>query len=177
MIAACPPLAELAERAGSVDLAQLDARLRASGGCARPIRLRGTVEVCDGHGKRRVWSTDSEPDGVLRKACGNRREAVCAPCAERYRQDAYHLIAAGLRGGKGVPDSINQHPAVFLTLTVHRKFQATRRFWPPIPRGWHGPCQICLKVSRAAEFRGLRATSNNTALGKPFHSAYDRGHV
>ena len=118
MIAACPPLAELAERAGSVDLAQLDARLRASGGCARPIRLRGTVEVCDGHGQRRVWSTDSEPDGVLRKACGNRREAVCAPCAERYRQDAYHLIAAGLRGGKGVPDSIHQHPAVFLTLTA-----------------------------------------------------------
>ena len=78
----------------------------------------GHVEVCDGHGQRRVWSTDSEPDGVLRKACGNRREAVCAPCAERYRQDAYHLIAAGLRGGKGVPDSIDQHPAVFLTLTA-----------------------------------------------------------
>ena len=39
------------------------------------------------------------------KACGNRREAVCAPCAERYRRDAYHLIAAGLRGGKGVPEN------------------------------------------------------------------------
>ena len=55
---------------------------------------------------------------MLRKACGNRREAVCAPCAERYRQDAYHLIAAGLRGGKGVPDSVTEHPAVFVTLTA-----------------------------------------------------------
>jgi hypothetical protein len=65
-----------------------------------------------------VWSTSEEPDGVLRKACGNRREAVCPPCAERYRQDAYHLIAAGLRGGKGVPDNVTAHPFVFVTLTA-----------------------------------------------------------
>ncbi len=55
---------------------------------------------------------------MLRKACGNRREAVCPSCAERYRQDAYHLIAAGLRGGKDVPDTIADHPAVFVTLTA-----------------------------------------------------------
>jgi hypothetical protein len=55
---------------------------------------------------------------VLRKACGNRREAVCPSCAERYRQDAYHLIAAGLRGRKGVPDSVSAHPFVFVTLTA-----------------------------------------------------------
>jgi len=108
----------LVERAGRSDLPAFEAQLRGSGNCARPIRLRGTVTVCDGHGHRRVWTTDTEPDGVLRKACGNRREAVCAPCAERYRQDAYHLIAAGLRGGKGVPDTISGHPAVFLTLTA-----------------------------------------------------------
>ena len=62
----------------------------------------------------------SEPDGVLRKACGNRREAVCGPCAERYRGDAWQLIAAGLRGGKGVPESVGEHPAVFVTLTAPR---------------------------------------------------------
>src|SRR3954453_1329173 len=106
------------ERARSTDLALLDARLRASGGCARPIRLRGTMEVSEADGRKRVWSTDSEPDGVLRKACGNRREAVCPPCAERYRGDAYQLIAAGLRGGKGVPESVVEHPAVFFTLTA-----------------------------------------------------------
>ena len=97
---------------------RLQAQLRSSGYCARPVRLRGQIETCDGHGRRRVWSTDTEPDGILRKACGNRREAVCPPCAERYRQDAYHLIAAGLRGGKGVPDTVAEHPALFVTLTA-----------------------------------------------------------
>jgi hypothetical protein len=43
---------------------------------------------------------------------------VCGPCAERYRRDAYHLIAAGLRGGKGVPDTVTGHPVVFATLTA-----------------------------------------------------------
>jgi hypothetical protein len=65
-----------------------------------------------------VWSTDTEPDGILRKACGNRREAVCPSCAERYRGDAYQLIAAGLRGGKGVPETVTEHPALFVTLTA-----------------------------------------------------------
>jgi hypothetical protein len=101
------------------DYRAFDAQLRSSGYCARPVRLRGLVEVCDGHGGRRqVWSTDSEPDELLRKACGNRREAICAPCAERYRGDAWQLIAAGLRGGKGVPESVVEHPAVFATLTA-----------------------------------------------------------
>jgi hypothetical protein len=101
------------------DYRAFDAQLRSSGYCARPVRLRGLVEVCDGHGGRRqVWSTDSEPDELLRKACGNRREAICGPCAERYRGDAWQLIAAGLRGGKGVPESVVGHPAVFATLTA-----------------------------------------------------------
>ena len=108
----------LAERARETDLAELDRRLRATGYCKRPLRLRGHIETCDGSGRRRVWSTATEPDGVLRKACGNRRAAVCPQCAERYRQDAYHLIAAGMRGGKGVPDTIADHPAVFVTLTA-----------------------------------------------------------
>lgn len=108
----------LVERAARPDFARLQAQLRSSGYCARPVRLRGHVETCDGHGRRRVWSTDTEPDGVLRKACGNRREAVCPPCAERYRQDAYHLIASGLKGGKGIPDTVSGHPLVFTTLTA-----------------------------------------------------------
>jgi hypothetical protein len=109
---------ELAQRAGRPDFARFEAQLRSSGYCARPVRLQGHIETCDGHGRRRVWTTESEPDGILRKACGNRREAVCPSCAERYRQDAYHLIAAGLRGGKGVPESVVEHPALFVTLTA-----------------------------------------------------------
>ena len=64
-----------------------------------------------------------EPDAFLRKACGNRRVAICPPCSERYGQDAYHLLAAGLRGGKGVPDTIVEHPVVFVTLTALRLLQ------------------------------------------------------
>jgi hypothetical protein len=111
-------LGELAHRAARPDFPRFEAQLRSSGYCARPVRLRGRIETCDGHGHQRVWSTDSEPDGILRKACGNRREAVCPPCAERYRGDAYQLIAAGLRGGKGVPETVGEHPAVFVTLTA-----------------------------------------------------------
>jgi hypothetical protein len=111
-------VAGLVERAARPDFARFEAQLRSSGYCARPVRLRGHIEGCDANGRRRVWSTDDEPDGVLRKACGNRREAVCPSCAERYRQDAYHLIAAGLRGGKGVPNTAVDHPTVFATLTA-----------------------------------------------------------
>jgi hypothetical protein len=108
----------LVARAARPDYPRFEAQLRSSGYCARPVRLRGQIETCDAGGRRRVWSTDTEPDGILRKACGNRREAVCAPCAERYRGDAYQLIAAGLRGGKGIPESVVEHPAVFVTLTA-----------------------------------------------------------
>jgi hypothetical protein len=114
-----PELAHaLVERAGRADYPRFASQLRSSGYCARPVRLRGEIEVCDGRGRRRVWSTATEPDGILRKACGNRREAVCPPCAERYRGDAFHLITAGLRGGKGVPESVVEHPAVFVTFTA-----------------------------------------------------------
>ena len=107
------------ERLTRPDYRAFEAQLRSSGYCSRPVRLQGGVEVCDGHGGRRqVWSTDGEPDGLLRKACGNRREAVCGPCAKRYRGDAWQLIAAGLRGGKGIPESVMGHPAVFATLTA-----------------------------------------------------------
>jgi hypothetical protein len=75
----------LAERAAQTDFPKLEAQLRSSGYCARPVRLKGHIETCDAYGRRRVWSTTNEPDGVLRKACGNRREAVCPACAERYR--------------------------------------------------------------------------------------------
>ncbi len=119
-IALTPDLvAELAERARRDDFPTLEKQLRSTGYCARPVRLKGEVETCGADGRwHSVWSTRDEPDGVLRKACGNRREAVCPACAERYRYDAYHLIAAGMRGGKGVPDSVAEHPMIFATLTA-----------------------------------------------------------
>ncbi len=74
-------LDELARRVGRPDFARFEAQLRSSGYCAHPVRLQGHVDVQDASGRRRVLSTISEPDGVLRKACGNRRAAICPPCA------------------------------------------------------------------------------------------------
>jgi hypothetical protein len=114
------PLPEgVIERIIRPDYAAFEAQLRSSGYCERPVRLQGHVDVCDGYGQRQhAWTTDGEPDGLLRKACGNRREAICAPCAERYRGDAWQLVAAGLRGGKAIPESVAGHRAVFATLTA-----------------------------------------------------------
>lgn len=111
-------LRELVTRAARSDFARFEAQLRSSGYCAHPVRLQGHVDVEDATGRRRVVSTDIEPDGVLLKACGNRRAAVCPPCAETYRWDAYQLLIAGLCGGKGVPESVAEHPMVFVTLTA-----------------------------------------------------------
>ena len=58
------------------------------------------------------------PDGVIYKPCGNRRVTVCPGCAETYRRDAYHLIRAGLAGGKSIDPAVATHPAVFVTFTA-----------------------------------------------------------
>jgi hypothetical protein len=128
----------LLDRATRPDYQRFEGQLRSSGYCARPVRLQGHIEVCEGGGRRRVWSTAREPDGILRKACGNRREAVCPQCAERYRGDAYQLMAAGLRGGKGVPESVVEHPAVFFTLTAPSFGPVHTR-----PRGADGTARRC----------------------------------
>src|SRR5690606_23681918 len=58
------------------------------------------------------------PDGQIYKPCGNRRSSVCPSCAHTYQRDAYHLLRAGLAGGKGIPESVATHPAVFATFTA-----------------------------------------------------------
>jgi len=94
--------------------------VRSAAGCTRPIRLAGTLDtVSAGTGVRlRRVDTASMPDGVIYKACGNRRYAVCPSCAETYRRDAYQLVRAGLVGGKGIPDTVASHEAVFATFTA-----------------------------------------------------------
>jgi Replication initiator protein, pSAM2 len=99
------------------DVAQ---ELRRAGGCANPIRLRGWHERIDpatGELLTRVI-TARKPGGVLLVPCGDRRAAKCPSCAETYRADAFQLVACGLRGGKGVPESVAGHPAVMVTLTA-----------------------------------------------------------
>jgi hypothetical protein len=88
--------------------------------CRRPVRLRGGVDETDLRTGQLLsrYSTSDEPDGVLLKACGNRRAAACAPCSAVYKADAWQLVVAGLRGGKGVPLSVVAHPMVFATFTA-----------------------------------------------------------
>jgi hypothetical protein len=91
-----------------------------AGHCARPVRLRGRIDHADtGTGEVcEHYTTDREPDGVALKACGTRRASRCPSCAATYRYDAYHLVTAGLRGGKGTPEHVAGHPRVFATFTA-----------------------------------------------------------
>jgi hypothetical protein len=112
-------LAEVVDRAGRgydrwVEL------VAQAGYCHHPIRLTGRVEHADQvTGEvRQVYDSGREPDGVLLKACGTRRESRCPSCAATYRADAYQLLAAGLKGGKGVPETVAEHPRLFVTFTA-----------------------------------------------------------
>jgi hypothetical protein len=112
-------LGEVVERAGQgyERWAELVAQ---AGYCHHPIRLAGRVDHADRQtGEvRTAYDSGREPDGVLLKACGTRRESRCPSCAATYRADAYQLLAAGLKGGKGVPESVASHPRLFVTFTA-----------------------------------------------------------
>jgi len=126
-----------------------ESQVRGVRGCQRPVRLSGRVIGIGEAGSLNVrFDTRDLPDGVLLKACGSRRETVCRPCASLYRGDAFALVAAGLRGGKDVPESIGEHPAVLLTLTapsfgaVHRR-RPDGSCHPWGSRCLHGRALIC----------------------------------
>ncbi|GAA3152482.1 replication initiator [Nonomuraea roseoviolacea] len=95
-------------------------QIKRTGGCRQPIHLRGKVEHYDRATGRLLhrYSTLKEPDGVLRVPCKTRRASRCPACAETYRADTYQLVRAGLVGGKGVPETVAAHPALFVTLTA-----------------------------------------------------------
>ncbi|MFD0294904.1 replication initiator [Streptomyces sp. NPDC059616] len=115
-----PADTDLAAFASYRDLPGLVRQLSSLGGCAQPIRLEGhrtEVNASTGQVLRELKSKEL-PAGHLLVRCGNRRTTRCRSCAELYRQDTYHLIAAGLRGGKSIPDQVAAHPRVFATLTA-----------------------------------------------------------
>jgi hypothetical protein len=89
-------------------------------GCAHPVRLRGSSRHADPATGEvvREFSSEREPDGVLLKPCGNRRAHVCGACSDVYRGDAWQIVVSGLRGGKGVPETVAGHPLVFATFTA-----------------------------------------------------------
>jgi hypothetical protein len=151
----------VAARASAGTFARWHAQVAATGFCANPIRLAGGgqhVDTTTGEFTG-VYTTIDEPDGVLLVACGNRRAAVCPPCSATYRADSYQLVATGLRGGKTIPSSVANHPAVFATFTapsfglVHtvRGSERGRRLCHPPRRGewqWcaHGTPSVCTRA-------------------------------
>ncbi|MFE7383488.1 replication initiator protein RepSA [Streptomyces zhihengii] len=146
-------LSDLLTVAGSPGFDRLTEQIRRTGGCAAPIRLTGSTKTLDTATKTvlHAYSTDAEPGGVLRVACGNRRASRCPACAWTYAGDTYHLIRAGLTGDpdKGTPHTVRDHPRVFATLTAPS-------FGPVHNRPGTRPCRC-----------GLRHAEDAPELGTP----------
>ncbi|HEY0002863.1 MAG TPA: replication initiator [Actinoplanes sp.] len=107
-------------RAARPDYEAWLSHVKTASACARPVRLAGTmttIEIATGRLLAERHTADM-PDGVIYKPCGNRREAVCPACSQRYKRDAYQVVRAGLVGGKGVTEQVARHPAVFPTFTA-----------------------------------------------------------
>jgi hypothetical protein len=156
-------VARIASPAG---LGAFQRQVAAAGNCVHPVRLAGRVVSLDGEsGEIAIFDTRELPDGVLLKACGNRRATRCPPCSAVYKEDARHLVMAGLQGGKGVPETVVAHPAVFVTLTgpsfgaVHACPAGGRvcRPAPPSQRCQHGRPLSCF----------ARHGKNDGVLGEP----------
>jgi hypothetical protein len=169
-------LGELVDRAGAgyERWAELVAQ---AGYCHHPIRLAGRLDHADrATGEvRTVYDSEREPDGVLLKACGTRRESQCPSCAAVYRADAYQLLAAGLKGGKGVPDTVAEHPRLFVTFTapsfgrVHSRKAQGRLVLPCHP---HRQGARCPHGTRAGCWH--RHDEDDPRLGEPLcPSCYD----
>jgi integrase len=160
---------------GSVAREDAEKRVR---GCAWPVRLVGsttrynaaTGEVVD------RYSSSQELDGITYVRCGDRRASRCESCSREYKGDSWHLVTAGLVGGKGAPESVVSHSTTFVTLTppsfgpVHGLRRGApcraRRDRPVCP---HGRPLYCLHRHREDEKR----------LGEPLRpDCYDYvGHV
>ncbi|MEE1939659.1 replication initiator [Streptomyces sp. TRM 70361] len=106
------------ERMTAPDYPEWEAGVRRIGGCAHPIHLAGTVRLVDSGTGSVVHELGDGGRTRLMVPCGNRRRQWCAPCSRVYQWDTWHLVKAGLAGGKGVPESVTDRPRAFVTLTA-----------------------------------------------------------
>ncbi|WP_079168321.1 replication initiator [Streptomyces colonosanans] len=118
-------------------------QITATGGCSHPIHLSGSTTTLDASTGEiiRHYDTRDEPGERLLVRCRNRRVTVCPACSRLHAGDTYHLVRAGLLGGKNVPGTIRNRPRLFITLTapsfgpVHRAGDRCR------PRRDGGTCE------------------------------------
>ncbi|MET8680919.1 replication initiator [Streptomyces sp. NPDC004647] len=109
-------------------------QITATGGCAHPIHLSGSTTVRDAHTGEVLhhYDTSAEPGERIMVRCRNRRATVCPPCSRLHAGDTFHLVRAGLLGGKNIPTDVRERPRLFLTLTapgfgpVHRATNGER---------------------------------------------------
>ena len=139
------------------------------GWCSHPIRLVGSQNLVDRSTGEilHTYSTDTEPDGVLLKACGTRRATRCPSCAATYGADARMLVRSGLSGGKGVPESVASHPMVFATFTAP-SFGAVHGMRSS---GGNHPCRPGVRGRRCPHGRPVacwqRHRTDDPMLGEP----------
>lgn len=139
------------------------------GWCSHPVRLVGSQNRVDRSTGEilHTYSTDSEPDGVLLKACGTRRATRCPSCAATYGADARMLVRSGLSGGKGVPESVTSHPMVFATFTAP-SFGAVHGVRSA---GGNQPCRPGVRGRRCSHARPVacweRHGTGDPILGEP----------
>ncbi|MFE5817588.1 replication initiator protein RepSA [Streptomyces sp. NPDC056479] len=155
-------LGDLLRVAGSPGFDRWQDQIRRTGGCADPIHLTGWVLQKDKTTGETLhhYSTEGEPGGRLRVACGNRRASRCPSCAWTYAGDTYRLIRAGLAGdeNKDIPATVRDHPRVFATFTAPS-------FGPVHNRPDRGVCRC-----------GTRHAPEDPALGTALDSdTYDYG--
>ncbi|MFE9168847.1 replication initiator [Streptomyces kebangsaanensis] len=118
-------------------------QITATGGCAHPIHLSGSTMTLDGATGEILhhYDTRNEPGERLLVRCRNRRATVCPACSRLHAGDTYHLVRAGLLGGKNIPATVRHRPRLFVTLTapsfgpVHRSGELCR------PRRDSGTCE------------------------------------
>jgi hypothetical protein len=124
------------------DFRDWEHQLSSANACSHPIRLRGRITAIDlttGESAT-AYTTDTEPSRVLHVACGNRRESACPACSVTYKRDARQLVRSGLIGGKGIPETVAEHPCIFATFTapsfgpVHARRERGGKVLPCRPR-------------------------------------------
>jgi hypothetical protein len=145
-------------------------RLVQIGGCENPVYLKGRTVVSDlatGEVLHEFASRD-QPFNRLMLPCGNRRASRCVFCSWWYQGDTFHLVLAGLVGGKGVPESVRDHPRVFLTLTapsfgpVHTRVEKDGKVLPCRARRGGERCPHGVDISCSA-----RHGEDDPELGTP----------
>jgi hypothetical protein len=89
-------------------------------GCRQPVRLRGASYAADA-ATGVVVREFNQYLRAGRSVADAVRESPRARVPGLFgglRGDAFQIVAAGLRGGKGVPESVVGHPWVFATFTA-----------------------------------------------------------